>query len=95
MLTPKASTKKKFETGNGRDSYDKRVAETPKNYAAAGPWQEVWSSLVESFRLPFVLPPVEFLSSGFLTLDSAFAGDSAFGGSLSSVLLRMNAQLVP
>src|SRR5208282_2724072 len=34
-------------------------------------------------------------TSRSLALHSAFACDRAFGGSLSSVLLRMNAQVVP
>jgi hypothetical protein len=35
------------------------------------------------------------LTSGFLALRSTFARHGAFGGSLSSILLRMNAEVVP
>jgi hypothetical protein len=45
--------------------------------------------------LPLLSLPVESLTGGFLVLHSAFAGCSAFGRGFSSVLLGMNAQVVP
>jgi hypothetical protein len=44
-------------------------------------------------RLLFL--PAGSLTSRVLALRSPFARHSAFGGSLFSVLLRMNAQIVP
>jgi hypothetical protein len=47
------------------------------------------------FTFADISSAADSLTTGFLGLHSAFARHSAFGGSLSSILLRMNTQLVP